>query len=142
MAASEGSLVLLQESLKSLNLPVSCADESGYTLLHAAAAYHQLSVMDWLLLQQERININAVDNDGDTALHYTERADVARKLIEAGANPTIANNSDKTALQVKQEELDELIQEDEDDDSDDVMNLRELIAYLTSVRTSQGGQQQ
>lgn len=131
MAASEGNLSLLQTSVSALNLQVTCSDENGYTLLHAASAYAQIPVLEWLLSQG--VDVNAVDNDGDSVLHHTEDAMTARILIEQGhANPLLRNAEGKTALEVKQDELQDLVN-DGDDDSEDASKLRELIAYLSDI---------
>lgn len=136
MAASEGNLPLLQSSLSVLYLPVSCADDNGYTLLHAASAYAQVHVMEWLFSQQ--VNVNAVDNDGDSALHHVEDVKAAKVLIERGhANPMVANSDNKTALQVKLNDLQELVQDEDERDSEDASKLRELIEYLSSIETTQ-----
>jgi hypothetical protein len=132
MAASDGNLFLLQNSLAVLNIQVTAADENGYTLLHAASAYAQIHVMEWLIAQ--RVPVNAVDSDGDTALHHVEDVNAAKLLIEKGkAHPMIANSSGKTPLQVKQGDLEELMEDDDDDDSDEAAKLRELISYISSV---------
>lgn len=133
LAASEGNLPLLQTSLSKLNLPVTVADENGYTLLHAASAYAQVNLMEWLFFSQG-VDVNAVDNDGDSALHHCHNVDAARTLIERGhANPQLRNAEGKTALQVKQDELQELMQDEDEKDSEDASNLEELVAYLSSI---------
>lgn len=135
MAASEGNVQLLQSSLSSLNLPLTAADENGYTLLHAAASYNQIEILQFLLSNQ--VNINAVDNEGDSALHYAGNAQVAQILIQEGkANPAQVNGGGKTALQTKQEELNEMMQdEDVEDDDADVEVLQELVQYLSNPQS-------
>ena len=109
MAASEGNLALLQSSLVSLNMSLTAADENGYTLLHAAASYSQMAVMEYLL--SNNVNVQAQDNEGDTVLHYAGTAHAAKALVEAGkANPCQVNGAGKTALQAKKEELEEMMQ--------------------------------
>jgi ankyrin repeat protein len=131
MAASEGNLPRLQNALSTLNLPVIVADENGYTLLHAASAYAQVTIIEWLLTQN--VNVNATDNDGDSALHHTEDAITAKFLVERGRiDPTLRNSEGKTSLQAKQDDLNELMT-DEEDDSEEASKLRELIAYLESI---------
>ena len=130
MAASDGNLSLLQNSLSTMNLEVTAADDYGYTLLHAASAYGQTHVMEWLLAQD--VPVNAVDCDGDTPLHHAEDVNAAIVLIEKGkADPTIVNASGKTPLQVKHDDLEELMEEE--DDTEEADKLRELISYLSSV---------
>jgi len=140
-AASEGNLPLLQSSMAQLNFAPTSADENGYTLLHAAASYNQFAVLKFLLDNLDRNNagftafINAGDNDGDSALHYAGNADAARMLIEDGrTDPRKLNSQGKTALQAKQDELQEMMQdEDIEDDDEDVEILQKLIAYLSSL---------
>ena len=135
LAASEGNLPLLQTSLATLNLNVNDSDENGYTVLHAASAYAQIPIIEWLLSQG--INVNAVDHDGDSPLHHVDDVKAAKILIERGhANPMIVNHEGKTPVQVKQDNLQELM-EDDDDNNDDASKLRELIAYLSNVIINQ-----
>jgi hypothetical protein len=132
IAASDGNLPLLQNSLAELNIPVTAADENGYTLLHAASAYAQIHVMEWLITKG--VPVNAVDSDGDTPLHHVDDVSAAQLLIEKGkANPMIPNSSGKTPLQVKLGDLEELMEDEDDDDSDEAAKLRELISYISSV---------
>lgn len=134
VAASDGKLELLKQSLSLLNLTASAADESGYSLLMAASSYRQMDVLEWLLTQPN-LNVNATDQDGDTALHYAPHLEVAKFLLErANIDSQIQNSEGKTALVAKREELEELMQDDDDDvDDDDAQNLRDLIAYLEGI---------
>lgn len=132
MAASEGNLTRLQNALSTLNLPVTAADENGYTLLHAASGYAQVEIIKWLFTQN--VDVNATDNDGDSALHHTEDAITAKLLVEQGrVDPDLRNSEGKTSLQVKQDDLNELMTTDEEDDSEEASKLRELISYLESI---------
>lgn len=154
VAASDGNLNLLQASLAQLQLPVTAADENGYTLLQAAASYGQISVLRWLLSSPAPANqqpqaaaagsvvvssmVNAVDGDGDTALHYASTVDAAKLLCEeARIDPTIRNNAGKTALQAKQEELQELMEDEDYEETDeDAVKLRSVITYLSSSESA------
>ena len=137
MAASEGNLSLLQSSITSLQLTFNAADENGYTLLHAAASYNQLDILRFLLLgsSNTQVNVNAVDNDGDSALHYSTKVDAAKLLIDIGKiNPSITNSDGKTALQAKQDEINEMMQDDDVDDDDEEMDdLKTLVEYLSTL---------
>jgi hypothetical protein len=140
-AASEGNLPLLQSAMARLSFAPTTADDNGYTLLHAASSYNQLGILKFLLDNLDRNNpgfiafVNAGDNDGDTALHYSGTADAARMLIEDGrTDPNKVNSSGKTALQTKKEELEEMMQdEDIEDDDEDIEILQKLIEYLSSL---------
>ena len=144
VAAADGNLPLLQHALRQLNLPITATDENGYTLLQAAASYSQIPIVIWILEQaqlsteQRNALVNAVDNDGDSALHYASTASVAQFLVErVGIDTQLVNTSGCTALQSKSVELAELLQdEDTEDDDVDVIHLKETIAYLESVSYS------
>mmetsp|Transcript_12843 Transcript_12843/g.20187 ORF Transcript_12843/g.20187 Transcript_12843/m.20187 type:complete len:162 (+) Transcript_12843:173-658(+) len=135
VAASEGNLALLQTSLTKLNLPPSAADENGYTLVHAAASYNQIAVLQHLLASGQ-VNVHAADNDGDSSLHYAGNVQACKLLVEVGgANPQQVNGANKTALQAKQEELKEMMEdEDVEDDDEDLEILKGVVAYLTSLQ--------
>lgn len=141
MAASEGNIVLLESALAVLNLPITAADENGYTLLHAASSYNQLQVVKFLLSKLDHDSpdakeyIHAGDNEGDSALHYGGNVEVLQLLVEVGKlNPAQANKEGKTALQAKTGELNELLEdEDIDDDDEDVFVLKQMVEYLATV---------
>lgn len=136
MAASEGSLVLLQHCLQTMasqGLTVNAADENGYTLFHAAASYSQMEILQFLVHQN--VNVQAVDNDGDSALHHADSVSAAQFLIQvAKVNPLIANAEGKTAVQAKAEEMNEMMQdEDVDDDDEDLEKLKAVVEYLSNL---------
>ena len=81
------------------------------------------------------VNVNAADSDGDTAIHHAGSVAAIQCLVEQGhANPHLVNAQGKTALQAKQEELDQLLQDpEEDDDCEDAESLKRQIAYLSSL---------
>lgn len=144
VAASDGNLDLLQRAVQTLHpnisSPTVLADENGYTLLHAAASYQRMEVLEWLyslprsssdwLLQKDTV-------DGDSALHYAGGIESATWLLQkAPALIKQVNDSGLTALEAKQAELDELMQDDEsDDDDEEAKTLRETIAYLQQAET-------
>lgn len=144
VAAADGNLPLLQHALQQLNLPVTATDENGYTLLQAAASYSRIPIVNWILEQtdmsseQRHVLVNAVDHDGDSALHYASTASVAQFLVErAGIDTQLVNATGSTALQSKSAELEELLQdEDTEDDDVDVIHLKEMITYLESISSS------
>jgi ankyrin repeat protein len=140
IAAADGKLSLLQASLEQLQLPLSAADENGYTLLQAAASYGQLPVLQWILNHStgtgsSLVNVNAVDQEGDSALHYAGTVEAAKMLVEVGnINVNLVNWQGKTALQAKREELQQFMDdEDEDSDSEDSENLKKQIEYLSHL---------
>ena len=132
VAAADGNLALLQQALKQLNGSVHQVDENGYTLLHAGASYSQLAVMQWLLGQ--KVNLAAVDAEGDSALHYASTVQACRLLVEAGINPQLRNMKGRTALETKQEELRQEQEEEDDYDEDDpdIVALKEVIQFLST----------
>lgn len=132
LAASDGNLPLLQSALTQLHVtPATAVDENGYTLLQAAASYGRIPIMEWLVKQQH-VNVNAVDGEGDSALHYAATVPAAQFLIHvAKIQVHLRNQAGKTALESKREELAEMMQdEDNDDDDDDFVNLKAVVDYL------------
>jgi ankyrin repeat protein len=136
VAAADGNLESLKASLEHLKMPVSVADANGYTLVQAAASYAQMNVLSWLLASHQSTNINAADNEGDTALHYAATDEAAKLLVEAGIDPLIRNRAGKTALESKRDELQEsMADEDFDEDDEDYIALQSLVSYLSSLQS-------
>jgi|EP00979_Chaetoceros_neogracilis_P001950 ankyrin repeat protein len=134
IAASDGDLALLQQSLRHLSVPATVTDTNGITPLHSAASYNQIEVMRWLFNQN--VNVNAKDNDGDAPIHHCDTMSAAKILMEEGkADYKITNNEGKTVVQVKEEELKESgkAMEEEDSDDEDMKALDELVGYLKSL---------
>ncbi|KNG51372.1 ankyrin repeat domain containing protein [Stemphylium lycopersici] len=75
----------------------SARDAHGYSLVHAAASYNQLSVLRELV-QKYNADVNILDEDGETPLFATEKVHVARCLVEElGADSSIRNSEGQTA---------------------------------------------
>src|SRR4051794_27607014 len=56
-------------------------DETGYSLLHAAASYGHDSLLRQLV-QLYNVSPNVLDGDGETALYMAETVDIAKILVE------------------------------------------------------------
>lgn len=98
----------------------STRDAHGYSLVHAAASYSQLAVLRELV-QTYHTDVNILDEDGETPLFATEKAEVAGCLVEElGADTSIRNEEGKTA--------EEKIGEEEGE-------THEVYQYLKSLRT-------
>ena len=137
IAAADGNLPLLQTALPQLNLSPSAADENGYTLIHAAASYAHLPVLQWLVSQGA--NVHAVDGEGDSALHYASNRAAAEFLVREGkVSLDVRNQAGMTALQAKEEELKELMEDEDFDEMDeDAINLNGVIEFLKCVAMEQ-----
>ena len=164
-AVSEGNLPLLQWTMNKLQTQTpaftyTTPDENGYTLLHAAASYNQVAIIEFLLAQtsgpDETIAFLTLGDadDGDTALHYADTMAAAKCLVDAACNTAAKvsargddpaavaaaitltvrpNKHGHTAVDVKQKELKELQQDEEiEDDAVELEILQELIEYLTA----------
>jgi hypothetical protein len=166
IAASDGNLQLLQQSIQHLSITNihTHADTNGLTLLHSASSYNQIEIMRWLLRAVNNnnsgnvnVNVNAKDNDGDTPLHHCDNIEAVKVLIEEGnADYTIQNEEGNTVLEMKEEELREYYMSNQqggwegtdgvkggdcDSDSDeDVENLKKIVEYLRKLvgKTSTG----
>ncbi|KAF2182144.1 hypothetical protein K469DRAFT_586878 [Zopfia rhizophila CBS 207.26] len=75
----------------------SASDSHGYSLIHAAVSYNQLQVLRELI-QKYNVNVNLLDEDGETPLFAAENTEVARCLVEElGADWRVRNSEGKTA---------------------------------------------
>jgi ankyrin repeat protein len=72
-------------------------DDLQQTPLHIASHRGHVDVAKWLIAHGARVNATAYS--GFTPLHLTERADIARALINAGADLDKRDNWGNTALQ-------------------------------------------
>jgi len=59
----------------------SSQDEHGYSLLHAAASYNHLDLLR-TLVNEFKVDVNARDEDGETALFVVETVEAAQTLLE------------------------------------------------------------
>jgi len=81
-----------------------------------------------MYIEKKKVNINAQEKDGDTALHEAAEeghVEVVRYLLRKDADKTIKNKKGKTALDKAEEELKE-----EEVDSEKYKNLKEVIMHL------------
>jgi hypothetical protein len=59
----------------------SSQDAHGYSLVHAAASYNHLELLQ-TLVNEFNVDVDLKDEDGETALFVTETVDCARLLVE------------------------------------------------------------
>lgn len=71
----------LVELLRANPAIASCQDEHGYSLLHAAASYGHLDLLR-ALVKEFNVNVNLLDEDGETCLFVAEQPKIARCLVE------------------------------------------------------------
>lgn len=95
LAADNPSAVLsLLQSNPSI---ASNQDEHGYSLLHAAASYSHIDLLR-ALVKEFNVNVNLLDEDGETCLFVTESVDIAKCLVEElGVDYNIKNEEGLTA---------------------------------------------
>ncbi len=75
------------------------ADQNGTTPLHVAAYCANTTDGIDLILEKEKVDINRLDKNGQTALHYAvrgKRVDNVGYLLENGANPAIRDENGDT----------------------------------------------
>lgn len=71
----------LLELLRANPSIASSQDESGYSLLHAAASYGHADLLR-ALVKDYNVDVNLLDEDGETCLFVTESPQIARCLVE------------------------------------------------------------
>lgn len=143
IAASEGNLPLLQALMQNHSVSsINVKDEYGYTLVHAAASYNQIHILNWIV---SKINveatekhqlldvINVKDNDGDTPLHHCEDIEAAKFLVENGARIHERNRESLTAIDVKENELEEMTNDEDMIEDEQVRKTKALLNYLRSI---------
>ena len=82
-------------------IDVNSKDRDGNTALHLAAANCDLSMVELLLEDSRRTDVNAKDDKLDTPLIVAARRDcveVVRRLLEKNADVNARNNKDESAL--------------------------------------------
>jgi hypothetical protein len=81
-------------------------DDTGYSLVHAAASYNHLDLLR-ALVRDFNVDVNILDNDGETALYVAETVECAKVLVEElHANILLTGNSGDTARERITEEGD------------------------------------
>lgn len=82
----------------------SSQDAHGYSLVHAAASYNHLDLLE-ILIRELKVDVNIKDEDGETALFVVETVDCAKLLVETlGADITVRGEEAKTAREKFAEE--------------------------------------
>jgi hypothetical protein len=132
LLATDGDLSLVKAQLASGRGTINDQDSNGYSALMAAASYGHAEVVRFLL-SVEGCDVNLCDADGDSALHYCTDFECAKLLVEAGANLSIKNSQDMTALEAMEDELQAHdYQEDEEEVDDETAQLRLIVTFLRS----------
>jgi len=91
--------------------------------------------MTWLLAQN--VDVNATENDGDASIYHCDTTSAAKILLEEWkVDYKIINNLGKTAVQVKEDELNETgnIVDEADSDDECMKELDELVGHFTSLQ--------
>ena len=77
---------------------INAANKEGWTALHFAAVYGDLSLVEMLL--KFGFAIDAINNNGETPLHLATDVSIVKLLVERGADTRIANKEGDTVLHV------------------------------------------
>ena len=104
--ASNGNLHALKASIDAFSLSLKERGKDNSTLLHHAARSRQLAIMEFLV--ENKIDLDAVDNSGNTALHLSVMAchvDGIHLLLKAGASCSLLNNDLNSPLHLAAKEL-------------------------------------
>ncbi|KAK3818834.1 MAG: ankyrin repeat-containing domain protein [Benniella sp.] len=102
LAASDGDLAAVKKFVEEKGVSIDAQDENGYSALHAAASYGHKDLIDYLL--KKGANINVEDPDKDTPLFVCETVEIAKLLVENGADAYHVNDNGLTAAENAEEE--------------------------------------
>ncbi|KAI9254646.1 ankyrin repeat-containing domain protein [Sporodiniella umbellata] len=94
VAAGDGQLERVKELVEE-GIDVNSPDQFGYTAMHAAVSYNQLEVVKYLI--EKGADVNIEDLEKDTPLFVTETVEMARTLLDQGADPEHVNEEGLTA---------------------------------------------
>jgi hypothetical protein len=78
-----------QHLIETENLSPNIPDPNSYTPMHAAASYAHTDLLEYLISKGGDINLR--DDDGDTPLYVVESLEMARWMIERGADWGLVN---------------------------------------------------
>ena len=71
------------------NLSPNIPDPNSYTPMHASASYAHTDILEYLISVGGDINLR--DDDGDTPLYVVESVEMARWMIDRGAEWGVVN---------------------------------------------------
>lgn len=120
----------LLDLLRSNPSIASSQDESGYSLLHAAASYGHGDLLR-ALVKEFNVSVNLLDEDGETCLFVTEDPKIARSLVEElGVDYNKKNEDGLTAVEKM---------EADDEFPNVVAYLRELVGGAPTANMISSG---
>ncbi|KAL1921840.1 uncharacterized protein VTP21DRAFT_10482 [Calcarisporiella thermophila] len=97
MAVQHGHIELAHYLINEMNFSPKTTNYKNRTPLIIAVSLNQLDLVEMLLKGADSDYLNMPDASGDTALSYCVRAnaslEVAKRLLEAGADQTLRNNT-------------------------------------------------
>jgi uncharacterized protein len=109
----------------------SSQDDHGYSVMHAAASYNHIDLLR-TLVNEFHVNVDLVDEDGETALFVAETVDCAKFLVEElHADLTIRNEEGKTARE-------KVVEEGDFPEVAVYLRMKELEAQVNGLRSEAG----
>lgn len=101
-AVVAGNIHEVKQLLRKKKVDVDAKDERGLTALHVALIQPKPSIdMIKCLAKEGNANINSVNNDGETALHFAasqDLQDIVKFLVTKGADVNVKNKRGASAL--------------------------------------------
>ncbi|MBN8829029.1 MAG: ankyrin repeat domain-containing protein [Sphingobacteriia bacterium] len=133
------------------NVDISIRSFDGRSLIHNAVLGGNIKIIKALHKHSKKtgklLDINAQDNNGNTALHFAARLDkrgIFKYLLKIGANPNIKNNKNLTPLDVikprvvedtlKVNPLNNDIKEEIDLTTIKIISLNSLLRNMTIIK--------
>ncbi|TDL19957.1 ankyrin [Rickenella mellea] len=106
IAAGDGDLERVRELVEQHGISSNAPDQFTYTPMHAAASYGHINILEYLISKGGDVNVT--DSDGDTPLYTVESLEIARYLVDRGANVDIRNIEDISPAQHLLEDFPEI----------------------------------
>jgi ankyrin repeat protein len=141
---------MVQHLLKvPMNADPTSRDACGRTALLAAVSSTRKTEIIDLLLEHDKVNVDDVDENGQTALHwaaYLSNVIAAKKLIDKGADPNIVDQHGRSPLHVaaQEEDSNEIIDlllasgkvsvDDVDEDGDTALYFAASVSNVITVQ--------
>jgi len=106
VAAGDGDLDQVKYLVQAKGISPNTPDEYSYTPMHAAASYGHIDVLEYLISKGG--DVNMIDNENETPLYVVETPQVAKWLVDHGADSQWKNADRLKPADVLREDFPEI----------------------------------